>query len=195
MGKFKVQPRHIQFCNAVAAGMEQYKAYQQFVSPGGKAKDTTAVSRASDLAKRPEIQKILNEVRAVFQAKITNEAAKALDPVFSEVVLTVDQLDSYHSAIIQGKVEVEEVIHSYKWIEKLDANGNVISRKKEPTFVRVKRPPNIREKQVSIDAMYRRFGNYAPSRLFGAMGKVNDDGEVEDVERFVLLASGEKVPM
>jgi len=196
MAKFKINDRHVQFCNAVAGGLELYKAYQEHMSPGKLAKRMTAAVHASRLMKQPEIVQLIDKARAARGEAITAEITRNVAKEFSETtLLTVDELDKYHCAIVQGLVEVEDVVQVYRWTDILDKNGQVVKRTKEANFMRIKRPPNIREKQISISELYKRNGNYAPSKIFGAMGKVNDEGEVENVERFVILSDGSKIPM
>jgi hypothetical protein len=196
MGKFKINDRHVAFCNAIASGMDNYKAYQEYMSPGKKAGKNTASVNANALIKRPAIQELIEQARKARAEAITGEMTRVLAPEFSTLILLPEELDAFHSAIVQGKALVEEVVPVYKWTETFDKNGNLIERKKEANFVSVKRPPNVREKQISIDALYKRGGHYPAIRLFGAFKNLgNDDVPEELVERVVLLSNGEKIPL
>ena len=192
MANFKINDRHIAFCNAIAGGMKDFQAYIEFMSPGKKAKKGTAAAHASRLLKRPQIQQLIEQARKARAEAITGEAARIVAKEFSTTLLTVDELDAYHSAVVQGLVEVEEVVPVYT--NTYDKAGRIVSR--QTSFMRVKRPPNIRERQISIAELYKRQGSYAPSKLFGAFAKAKEeDGEQEIVERFVLLSTGEKIPL
>lgn len=195
MGKFKVSDKHVAFVNAIAGGMNNYEAYQQFMSPGKKAAKMTAAKNASVLLKRPEMKELLARTIREREQAITGVITRNIAKEFSTILLNVDELDAYHSAIVQGLVEVEEVVPQFTVNEILDNEGKVVKRQRVQSFVRVKRPPNIREKQISIDALYKRNGNYAPSRLFAGVGRVNDEGEIENVERYIILSNGDKLPL
>src|SRR5690606_17903183 len=155
-GKFKITDKHIAFANAIVEGMDAYKAYQNHISPHNKAKKTTAGSHATVLMRRPEMQQLINETRRIRGEEIIRTTARAVAKEFSTTMLTLDEMDAYHSAIIQGLVEVEEVVQVYRWTDVLGEDGKVKKRVKESNFVRVKRPPNVREKQISISELYRR---------------------------------------
>lgn len=191
MGKFKINDRHIAFANAVAGGMEQYKAYIEFMSIGKKAKKMTASANASGLMKRHEIKSLIEQASKARAEAITGVMSRNVAQEFSTILLTVDELDSFHSSVVQGKIEVEEVVPVYT--NSYDKAGRITQR--TTSFMRVKRPPNIREKQISVQELYKRGGNYAPSRLFAALGAVNEEGELANVERVVVLSSGEKLPL
>lgn len=194
MSKFRVNDRHVAFVNGIAAGMDDYKAYQQYMSPGNKAGKMTAAANACKLLKRPEIKELLANARKARNEAITEVATRNIGKEFTTVPLTLDEMDAFHYAVIQGLVEVEEVVPQYAYSEVLNEAGKVIKRQRTQTFVRVKRPPNIREKQFSLDYLHKRQGNYAPTKMLGAFGKVNDDsGELENVERYVMLSNGEKI--
>lgn len=195
MNKFRVKDKHRAFVNDVAAGIPQYKAYRTHISKTKNPQKNSVEAAACALIKRPEMQSLLKEASAARSTEIIKVAAREVAKEFTTPVLTVEELDSFHSAVVQGLIMVEETIPVYKWAEILGEDGKVKKRVKEANFVRVTRPPNVREKQVSVDALFKRFGNYAPSRVFGAFGKVNDDGEVENIERVVLLSDGTKVPL
>lgn len=188
----------LKFIYAVAAGMNQDEAYIQHYSRNGKCKKATARTNASELLAKPANRELLAKARQervdamklelqLNQQKVAKE--------FIEKVLTVDQLDSFHSSVIQGFVEVEEYVPIYTVEEILDHNGRVIKKIRKPGLSKITRKPNIREKQVSVDALYKRNGNYAPGKVVGAFGNVNDDGEVENIKRFVIMANGDRMPM
>lgn len=195
MAHFKINDRHVAFCNAVAAGMEQYKAYQQYMSPGKKAGKMTAAANSYKLMQRPQIIEMIDRVKAAREAEITGVMTRDIGKEFSAITLTTDELDSFHYAVIQGIVEVEEVVPQWTTREVYDKAGMLKGRERVQSFVRVKRPPNVKEKQASVDAIYKRFGNYAPSRLFGAIKNINDEGELENVQRMIVFSNGEKMPL
>jgi hypothetical protein len=195
MGRFKINDRHVAFANAIAAGMDHYKAYQEYMSPGKKAKRMTASANASVLLKRKEIKDLVDRARKEREAAITGVMLREVGKEFSTTLLTVDELDNFNSAVIQGLVSVEEIVPTYTVNETLDDQGKVIKRSKTRSFVKITRPPNIREKQASVQELYKRFGNYAPSRLFAGVGRVNDEGDIENVERFIILSNGDRIPL
>lgn len=177
--------------------MDQTDAYLQHYSNKG-TKRRSATFQASKILGRPAVQDLLKqarEQRALAVKLEMDKQQKVYAKEFLEKVLTVDHLDSFHSSVIQGLVEVEEYVPVYTVEEVLDLAGNVIKRIRKPGLLPTKRKPNIREKQISVDALYKRNGNYAPGKLLGAFANVNDDGELENVKRFVIMANGERVPL
>lgn len=191
MKKFTLTDKKIAFAIAVAGGAEQQQAYINHVATRKDIKIGTAATNACQLMKKKEIQEIIQQTKKAHAEALINQSSSMLAKEFSTPLLTVDELDSFHSAIVQGLVDVEEVIPVYT--STYDDNG--VIKMKQTSFMRVKRPPNIRERQISIDALYKRFGNYSPSRFFGAMGKVNEEGDLENVQRMLILSTGEKIPI
>lgn len=197
MTNLKTTDRLLKLVNAVATGMDQTDAYLQHYSNKG-TKRRSATFQASKILGRPAVQDLLKqarEQRALAVKLEMDKQQKVYAKEFLEKVLTVDHLDSFHSSVIQGLVEVEEYVPVYTVEEVLDLAGNVIKRIRKPGLLPTKRKPNIREKQISVDALYKRNGNYAPGKLLGAFANVNDDGELENVKRFVIMANGERVPL
>lgn len=195
MGYFKVKDKHLKFAMAIAAGKPQHEAYVEFIAVNKACKLNTAKNKGSVLAKRPQIQKLVQNYRDEKNKAIAKITTREIGKEFFATLLTTDELDNFHCAIIQGQVMVEEVIPVYTYEEILDGEGRIVKKVRKPSFMKVTRPPNVREKQISVDALFKRRGNYAPTKLFGAIGRVNEDGEVENIERFVLLANGEKIPL
>lgn len=191
MHNLKITDRHIAFANDIAAGTPQNVAYQKHLATKKKLHPGTAKTQASRIMSKPEMQDLVDRIRLERQNAITKNQARIIAKEFSTILLSVDELDAYHSAIIQGMVEVEEVVPHFTL--EYDKSGKVV--KKSTSFVRVKRPPNIREKQISISELYKRFGHYAPNKLFGAFGRVNEEGEVENVQRVFALSDGTKLPL
>lgn len=195
MAKFKIKDKHIAFINAIATGMTASTAYIEHMAVNPKVTKASANVTASRLLSRPEIKDLLQRTRLKHEETITGLVSRQIAAEFSTPVLTVSELDAFHSAIIQGKINVEEVIPVYKWVEIVNDQGKVVKRVKEANFMKITRPPNIREKQISIDAMYKRQGSYAPSKLFAAVGSVNDEGDLENVERMVVFSDGSTKPL
>lgn len=178
------------FVSAVANGMDQGKAYTQFLAKKKTLKPTSAVARASRLLRRPEINKMYDEaieVRKKVVSEVIKEQSRVLAREFSAIQLTTDELDSFHSAVIQGQVEMIENIVVYTWQEELDELGNVVKRIRNAGIMKATRPPNIKEKQASVDALYRRRKAYPAVSGF----KTPEDGEEEIVD-YILNADGSK---
>jgi hypothetical protein len=195
MAKFKITDKYVAFANAIAGGMDQYKAYIKFVAVKKTVTKGSAMVRSSRLALRPEIQQIICKAREARGEAITQVIAREVAEEFRTTHLTVDELDSWHYAVIQGKIMIEEVVPQITYNEILDKEGKVVQRQRTQNFVRVLRPPNVREKQISVDAIYKRYGNYAPSRLFAGIKNLDNDGAEENVERVVLLSDGSTIPL
>lgn len=188
-GKFKVLDKHILFANDIAAGVDQWKAYQKHISP--KSAKPTAQTKSSGLANLPPIKKLIQKAQQARQDSIIKYNAENLPEELKGVILTVEDLDMLHYNIVRGKVLVEEVI-PVQTITK-DERGREVSR--TTSFMRVKRTPNIRERQASASEIYKRFGHYAPNKVLGAFKNMDNDGEGENIERFIMLSTGEKIPM
>lgn len=196
MNNFRITDKHILFASDVAAGKDQYQAYIDHLATRKDIKKEGAKVQSSKLINRPEMKQLIEKIRKEKTEALVSITARQVAKEFKTVLLETEELDAYHCAIIQGMVEVEEVVPVYTYEDVLNEKGQVIKRIKKPSFMKVKRPPNIREKQISIDAIYKRRGNYAPAKLFGAFGNVNDEtGDIENVERFVILSTGEKIPL
>jgi hypothetical protein len=195
--KVTTEERILKFVLGIASGLDQTDSYLQFYSKKPIPKRTATI-QASKLVATSKVQTMLAKAREERALAIREELAKAQQNVakeFLEAVLTVDQMDAFHSSVVKGMVEVEEFIPIYTTEEILNEKGAVIKRIRKPGLSKIIRKPNVREKQVSVDALYKRFGSYAPLKAFGAFGKVNDEGQVEKVKRFIIMATGERVPM
>jgi hypothetical protein len=197
LGNFATTERLQKFVHGIASGLDNNEAYLKYYTKKPIPK-RTAIVQASKLLMKPIVQDMLKVAQEQRALAIKQELAKAqrqLAKEFIEKVLTVDELDSFHSSVIQGLVDVEEFVPVYTVEEILNSEGKVVKRIRKPGLLPTRRKPNIREKQVSVDALYKRFGNYAPGKMIGAFGNVGDDGEIENVKRFIIMASGERVPM
>lgn len=182
--------RYLSFITAVANGQDQYKAYLDHVATRKDIKEETARTNATKLLSQPNIRKQLEEMKAKIQTAMIENTARAVSKEFAATALTVAELDAFHCSIVRGEVEVEEVIPVYNWQDILNAEGKVVKRVRQAAFMRVKRPPNIRERQVSVDALYRRKGSYAK----GFPGQDPNDGD-ENVQRVVILSDGSKLEL
>lgn len=192
--KTKALPdRHIAFINEVASGVPQYQAYIKHIATK-KLTEASARRTSSMLLNKSPYRKLLQQAINERQKILIEKSAEVVAKEFTERSLTNDELDAFHCAVIAGKVDIEEVVPVYDWQDIVDENGRVVKRIRKTNFLKVKRPPNVREKQISIDALYRRRGLYAPGRIAGMIASVGSDGEIDQVQRFVILASGEKVP-
>lgn len=194
MAYFKLNDKHIAFCNAIAGGTTHRSAYIEHMAVSDKCTLRSAAVTASRLLSRPEIKACIERCRLAREQAITGIISRNVAKEFETIVLTVTELDSFHSSVVQGMVEVEEVVPVYKWTERLNEEGKVIGRSKEANFMKIKRPPNVREKQISVDALYKRFGHYAPSRFFGALKNMNDEPE-DNVQRVLILSTGERIAL
>jgi hypothetical protein len=195
--KRTITDRILKFVTALASGLDQTEAYLQHYSKKQISRKAATV-QASKLVARSHVQDLLRIAKEERAVAVREELARAQQDVareFLEAVLTVDHLDSFHSSVIKGQVEVEEFVPIYTTEEIMNEKGQVIKRIRKPGLSKITRKPNVREKQVSVDALYKRFGSYAPLKAFGAFGKVNDEGQVEKVKRFIIMATGERIPM
>lgn len=205
MVNIEISDKHVAFAYMIAAGEPAYKAYLKHVTKE-KITNASARSRACRLLKFPEIQDLVNkarEQRVNTLTKVNNEilaekaieAAEQLPPEFFGIALSVENLDQLHYSIIKGNVQVEAVYPVQRIEETVDERGRVIKRTKSISFQKVKRNPTIRERQASIDALYKRFGSYAPVKGAIGFGKLGPEDEAEgDVKRYIVLSNGEKIP-
>ena len=195
----KQSDKLLKFIYAIASGMDQTEAYLQHYSKH-KCNRKTANNNASKLLMKPINRDLLDKAKQERQDAMKKELEKSTRVVakeFTEQVLSVEQLDSFHSAVIQGLVNVEDHVPVYTVEEILDEDGNVIKRIRKPGLLPITRKPNVREKQVSVDALYKRFGSYAPvkSKFAGVVGNIGEDGEVENIKRFIIMGNGERMPL
>lgn len=195
MAKFVLRDDYIAFATDIAAGKDQYKAYLDHVATRKNIAKQSAMVNASRLMARPEIQAIIKRAQQARETEIVKITSREIAKEFSAILLETTELDAFHCAIIQGQVQVEEVIPMYNWEDILDVKGNVIKRIRKATFVKVTRPPNVREKQISVDALYKRRGEYAPSKLMGWFrgGPNQEPDELQNAEMVVVLSTGERL--
>lgn len=183
----------LSFVNAIASGMDRYKAYIRFYAKNPKIKPSSARSCAAILLGKAHVQDLLTkalEVRKTVIPEIMEQQARTVGKEFAAIQLTTEEMDNFHSAVIQGQVEVVENITVYTWTDILDGKGKVIRRERRAGVMKATRPPNIKEKQVSIDALYRRRKAYPAAIPFGK----DDDAEGMTID-FIMMADGTKQPL
>lgn len=186
--KLKVSAKHYEFASKVAAGIPQTDAYMQTLATASTGRKTASV-KASIMAARPEIQAIIKRAKKELEDEILKKNAKNLPAEFKTKALTIEQLDGFLYAVILGKIDTEEIIP----VQTIHRNKDGKEIKRTWRVERVKRKPNVKEKQQAVDMLYKRFGSYAPNRLFAAVGSVNEEGDLENVERVVVLSNGERL--
>lgn len=176
--------------------MNQSDAWLKFMATSKKTTRQTATPCASRLMKQPLMIKLIEELRQKKIDALSQEVVQ-LAKEFKVSILEDSNLDAFHSAVIQGMVQVEEVVPVVNYTDTVNSRGQVVQRHRTTSFMRVTRQPNIREKQISIDALYKRRGSYAPGKLFGAFKNMGGDGDEggDVIERFIILSNGTKIPM
>jgi phage terminase small subunit len=87
--------RREKFCQNVAAGLSQTQAYVEAYPNAERWKEGTAASRASDMARQPEVQARIAELRGKVVEKQTWDIAKVQDAVLQHAwdELTADPSD------------------------------------------------------------------------------------------------------
>lgn len=192
----KITDRLIHFVNAVAGGMDQGKAYLQYYTHNKGILLNSAKSKASLLLAKSYIKELLKnakETRTVAIAEAVKEGIRTVAKEFSAIMLTVEEMDAFHSAVIQGQLEMIENVTVYTWTDFMDDKGRVIRRERTAGIMKATRPPNIKEKQASIDALYRRKRAYPAYIPFGGEA-IAGGGDIKIVN-VVMLADGSKVPL
>ncbi len=69
------------------------------------------------------------------------------------------------------------------------------------TFKRIRRSPNIKEKQISGAELYKRKGSYKPTKVVTSPDSQDDQEAAmkskgaEVIQRVVYLSNGEKLPI
>lgn len=185
----------IAFVNAVASGMDQYKAYLEFIAKKKTIKKDSATSRASKLLRQSNVVQLLNQAianREIAMKQALSVRAEEVAKEFCSQNLTIEELDSFHTAVIRGIVEVEENVAVYTWNEFVDENGKVYKRTRTAGIMKAKRPPNVREKQISVDALYRRRKAYPAVNPFGPK---EEDGSEGEAIPYIILADGSELKM
>lgn len=195
MSKLIIKDKHIAFVNDVAAGGNATEAYLKHIARTKSTTKGTAAVAATRMLQRPEVVDMVARVKAERESAIVKAKGRELAREFSGILLTTDELDQFHCSIIQGLVDVEEVVVGYSVEEVLNDQGKIVKRIRKPMFNKVKRPPNIREKQVSVDALYKRRGDYAPAKIAGMFKNADPDETEIAVDRFIVLANGERIPL
>lgn len=186
--KLKITNAYRAFAASVAGGEDAYKAFLKHIGTP-KTSPATAKVRASLLLNKPPIKALVAKASEELNKAIVKANIDTLPEELKTVMLTVDQIDSFHYAVLKNAVEVEE-IHPVTTIKR-DKNGREVER--TVTFHKVKRRANIRERQISSDYIYKRLGSYAPTKIFGAFKDI--DEPTEKAPRFLLLSNGEKIEL
>ena len=196
MSGFILKEKHLAFCNDFVSGLPSWEAYQKHIARPGSTK-RSCLSAVSKFITKKEVRLAIDKIRKTREEHIIQSQARIVAKEFSTKVLTVDEMDCFHSAVAQGLVMVEELVPVYHWEEVLDGEGKIIRREKKVQFMQVKRPPNIKEKQYSISELYKRGSHYPAPRFFGAFKNLDNDDPTADIntERFILLSNGERVPL
>jgi phage terminase small subunit len=186
--KLKITNAYRAFAASVAGGEDAYKAFLRHIGTP-KTSPATAKVKASRLLQQPPIKALVAKASEELNRAIVKANIETLPEELKTAMLTIDQIDSFHYAVIKNLVEVEE-IHPVTTIRR-DKNGREVER--TVTFHKVKRKANIRERQLSTDYIYKRLGSYAPTKIFGAFKDL--DEPTEKVARTLILSNGVEVDL
>lgn len=192
----KLTDKHLAFAMDVVQGMPQERAYVKHFATRPNIKRSTAASNANKIMRASKMKQLVERLKKERVEAVVTEQARVIGKEFSTNILTVDEMDSFHSSVIQGLVMVEEIVQVYYTKDIFDKRGKFVRRDRVPKLERIKRLPNIREKQASVDALYKRGRHLPIGGMFAfGMKTAGEDGEVEKVERFVVLSNGERVKL
>jgi phage terminase small subunit len=190
----KLTKRHKDFCMDYLLTRNGTESYLKFYTD---SKRKSANVAAHYLLKRPEIQEFISFLEADMEEKEKEVRERAIAELKKKIISMVE-LDVFHSQVVRCEVEVEDVLPVREYIPfdaKIPNSGRWLI-----SFKRIKRLPNLRERQISAAELYRRQGAYAPTKtkfieegdgLLPANGNGNGNGSA----RFVILANGEKIPI
>lgn len=186
--------KHIEFCREFMASNSATDAYSKAFK--NKNRRSCSVAASYLLTKRPEIKELIEKMRRDKEQQLIAFKEKELQDLKQQVLSEIE-LDFFHSQVLRGQMLVEEVyqVREYVPVQK-DQLGQLVpgTGRWAVTFKKVTRPPNIREKQISADMLYRRKGSYAPLKIRPIGIEDGDGEESENEERVLILSNGERIP-
>jgi hypothetical protein len=188
--------KQLEFCKNYVSSGSAADAYKKAY----KCKNVSSCrTNGSKLLKKEDVQTFIDKLRRAKEEQIIAGRKKEIEDL-KEQVLHEIELDVMHSQICRGAMLVEEIyqVREYVPVQK-DDSGQLVpgSGRWAVTFKRVTRAPNIREKQISSDLLYKRKGSYAPLKI-RATGGANDadieDADSQPEERYIILSNGNRLP-
>lgn len=195
----KLTQRHRQFCREYVACGIAVQAYQKAFR---NKNYRSCAACASRLIYLPEIVEYIEKVKRDEEARLIQLRQSDLTRM-KEQVLTEIELDFFHSEVVRGNIDVEEMTTVKEYIPlQRDISGEIVpSTGNWTTVIRsFKRKPTLRERQISAVQLYLRKGSYAKTQLPPIDSDDFPGNEALDrsrtkVENFVILSNGNKIPI
>lgn len=195
--------KHIAVIREFLDTNEQTASWIKHFSTGNTNSERVA---ASIFFKRPEVKKMLKVMRDTRDKAILQATQKTYEKLFSEEIASDLELDIFHTSVIRGKVEVEEIfeVKEKRLVPFTDAaTGHRKTIVEDTTvFKRVKRLPNISERQASAKELYKRRGSYkmVPRAQDGdqddtEQAEMSKGNEVTAIRRTIMLSDGKLLEM
>lgn len=151
---------------------------------------------ACNMLKRPEVKAYVEKLAKAKEERLMKgrdtEIAK-----WREEVITELELDVFHSKIVRGELQTQEVVQIKIFTPaQYDKNGYCIAPPMWTTRLELfTRPASLIERQRSASELYKRKGSYASGKRGGFDGDSDSDGEGAPVQDFLILSNGTMLPM
>lgn len=177
----KVKEKYQVFIDAYTAnGGDEQKAYQ---SAYPKANPDSARVRGYKLLQKPEVQQEIVKLSKKLVTASEQLAVSELADEFKGKLLDFNRKREILREIAEGNCLIP--------VKKPYFNAG---KKKFETVDMLEQPSHAaRLKAIEIDNAMT--GDVAPSKLFAAVKNVNEEGDLENATRWIVLSNGEKIAM
>ncbi len=185
--------KHKEFCKLIAEN--EFSATEAYCRSFNTTNRKTAAPCASRLLEKKEI---LDEIEKFKEekSKLANEIAlaskaQAITEMKAQILNDIE-LDYFHSQVVRGEVEIEELwpVREYIPLTKDDPR----SGRWLVSFKKVKRLPNVREKQISASELYKRMGSYATPKAKLFIEDDRDERDKTPKQDVIILSDGTTIP-
>lgn len=180
----RLNQRHRNFCKYWILNRNGLESYQKAFK--NKNRGSCGVLAHKLLAK-PEIKEHIAKLEKDKEAQLIELRKNELEKLKLEI-LTEIELDYFHSQVVRGQIEVEEVVQVKEYIPlQIDNQGKTIEGTgiSISSFKKIKRPANIMERQRSAMELYKRKGSYA--LLKKPVNNFDDAEEAEEIKEAEVM--------
>lgn len=184
----KLRGRHYDFARHVVENNNPMAAYKKFY----KCKNNNVASAGSTkLVKRPEIQELIVTMQRDKEAMIKQARSEELEKMKDQIISEIE-LDKFHTDVLRNDISVEEIIVMREFTPAhKDGKGNDIPGRWISAIKKIQRAPNLREKQISADQLFKRKGSFAAVKVKAEV----DLSDNRETTRLIKLSDGSTLPM
>lgn len=184
-------PQQKLFCQQYALTGKAIEAYELFFVSKSRR---SASAKACMLLKKPEIKKQVEDFRKEKQDSLDKALEEQAEKI-KKGICSITELDFYHSQIIRGELLTPTIMPVRVFRNNYNEAGQLVSSGWDVELREVMVAPSVRDKQRSMDALYKRAGAYRQL----APAKEDDFEEKEAGESvegdYIILSTGEKLQL